>query len=1126
MWQIIGLAVFVAAKVVKWIFNCKTEEEIKRGERLREEHETIRQEFEDACTKPREDFVRWAKPKADSWRKKLLEALNVHRAKIAPIREGLDQLYKTVSTEIAADTTSPFRRLSLQYAFCRIEDATLRLHAYEDYLDHTEGEIRRVTDRREYEAMIKLDPTEPLLPDEWLYRGKLVIVSLDEIKKPLPRFGHKLSFGRDTDRQLALAMPFADEIPVMVTGGSKHRNTSFYGCVARGALYYEHIIPTEPVEMTVTYANRTEIAGTAFDDFVRLTLPVTKLTHKHILPIPGQTLLVYPDAFNITLDRNPLVQDQKGRAIGVSQLPPPQLGASYQHPLFVRVPEKLLDDVSDSEFFNPVTQWNLLTSDPEKNQYLLGKSRVRLVATIGEGVAGLCVEQVVQTDHIQVGHQLPFTLTLVTDTIDIRTLHWQPAIDTFRQYATQIALNDGREGLRCAQTTFMRRWQRVLDYQRDAECMRAVTFDTIPAALDERLSTLHISAEQMREETLGASALDYLRQVDRDTMLRREHCLRIEQWDSERFAFIPAVPDRHRASLDYEPADDGALAIRGQFPKSWQDAQGRYRFRVQLPSTALKRQQRALEDFFHDRMVQPALKDILLSPQSYLPVEDPFWAGREIHWHGKLSPSQREAVSMALKAKHLALIQGPPGTGKTTAIVELLYQLFTANSNCRVLLVSQQNTAVDNALERFMQRFPQLAQTAVQVIRIGNREKVSPALSNYQFDQRYAQFLKRLSQDARKQVLEADEERYDIACQWSTLTDYVSTTPENLLDRPTLEELSTVLLADKNLAGATCVGLSTPKGGVDQLAFDVAIIDEAGRATVPELLIPLLRCRKAILIGDHYQLPPCVSPLLREESARDVMPFLREAFLETSFFELFFEQLPDASKAILKEQYRMAPEIGDLVGELFYTRHRVRTLFNGTAAGEWARSELIPHSLNWVSVKGRQTRPSGSRSLCNHAEAEAIVRFLSSVAGCAETQTDVAVITPYAAQKKLILDKLNTYRAGHAEQGGTLDCLTIKVDTVDGFQGSEADLVCYSTVRTHGGLQFLLDKKRLNVACSRAKHHLVFFGDADFLERAGTGDAEENYFAAILNRAHRLSLQTSAQQNLRTQRRDRYRVIA
>jgi superfamily I DNA and/or RNA helicase len=73
-------------------------------------------------------------------------------------------------------------------------------------------------------------------------------------------------------------------------------------------------------------------------------------------------------------------------------------------------------------------------------------------------------------------------------------------------------------------------------------------------------------------------------------------------------------------------------------------------------------------------------------------------------------------------------------------------------------------------------------------------------------------------------------------------------------------------------------GLSTPKVGVDRLEFDVAIIDEAGRTTIPELLIPLLRCRKAILIGDHYQFPPCVSPLLLEESARDVLLFLARPF--------------------------------------------------------------------------------------------------------------------------------------------------------------------------------------------------------------------------------------------------------
>lgn len=1145
MYQLFGFVAVATLVVAKWVLNAMSDEEETRTERLREEQEELRRRYAevsevvDAELGETGDAEYWASAEADlnasgtggragresprrgsrhpeferrrredaaKWREQLLQVLRENRGKIGPIAEGLATLYDVVRHEISADSTSPYRRLALQHAWCRIEDAKFRLDAYGEYLDYAECEIQRVTDRRDYAAMLEIEPAEALLPDEWMYAGKLVVASLAELNVALPRFQHKLSFGRDAVRQHALAAQFGDEVPLLVTQRHRTHGTLFYACVARGALYHEHIIAQRPVEMTVTNVKRgiAEIRGTAFDEFVNFTLPFAKLTHKHILPIPGQTIMVYPDAYNITLDRNPMALGpaREWRTIGVSQLPPPQLGSPNQNPVFVSISETLLGEVTDEEFFGQSTQWNLLDSDPANNRYVLGKSSVRVILSIGEDDACVRVDDVTQTSQLQVGTVIPFALTLVTDAIDVRALHWRPTIEAFRQFATQIALNDKRSEIRRAQAGFMRQWQQVLDYQRATESVRSVVFDATPRMVSERLAMLSVGAMQMRDDALDATVLDYYRQVERSDSLRRELCLRIERWDEERSIYIPAVPECHRRTLEFELAEDGSLDITGEFHDEWADAEGRYRFSVQLPSTAIKRQQRALEELFHDRMLQPVLKDILLSPETYAPVRDPFWEARTIRWQGVLSPSQRNAVSTALQAKHLALIQGPPGTGKTTAIVEMLYQLYSANPNCRVLLVSQQNAAVDNALERFLDRYPDLEKTAAQVIRIGNKDKVSDTLADYQFDERYAQFLERITRNAQARAQSAPESLIDVAREWTTLADWMKNTPEREVDRPTLEEFSTMLLADKNLVGATCVGLSTPKGGVDNLAFDVAIIDEAGRATVPELLIPLLRCRKAILIGDHFQLPPCVSPLLREDSAREVLPFLRKAFLETSFFELLFDRLPDAARAILQEQYRMAPEIGDLVGELFYTGKDGRTLFNGCPDSEWKRSSLMPHSLNWVHVKGRQVRPPRSTSLVNREEAEAIVDFLHNVAGRATPNTTVAVITPYAAQKKLILDRLRA-QSDASGDSPAIGRLTIKVDTVDGFQGSEADLVCYSTVRTYGALQFLLDRKRLNVACSRAKHHLVFFGDANFLARAKQIGSDRNFFAEILKRSHR-----------------------
>jgi superfamily I DNA and/or RNA helicase len=669
----------------------------------------------------------------------------------------------------------------------------------------------------------------------------------------------------------------------------------------------------------------------------------------------------------------------------------------------------------------------------------------------------------------------------------------------------QIAMNEKQAHLRQAQARFMRQWQQVIAYQKEKESIRRIEFEATPRQTEGRISTLSISALQMKENLHDddKTLYDYYKDVQQSGHLKEENCFKIELWDTGRYCYIPAIPARFRYTARYLWNDNNELEISGHFNSHRDEGSKKFRFSIQLPNAPLNRQDQALEALFHDRMVEPAIKDILLSPESYLPVQDELWISREIVWQNSLSHSQKLAVAIALKAKHLALIQGPPGTGKTTAIVEILYQLFAANPNCKILLVSQQNTAVDNALERFIQRYPELINKSINIIRIGNIDKISDDIQDLHFDASYTEFIQTTRSQAKKNALNDVVGLSDLSSAWLTLLNQIENPLGGRLDNPTVDEFNTVLLADKNLVGATCVGLASRKGGVDNLDFDIAIIDEAGRATVPELLIPLLRCRKAILIGDHFQLPPSISPLLREDDAKEVLPFIKETFLETSFFERLFNSLPDACKAILQEQYRMAPDIGNLVADLFYTDENGRKLHNGYGDDFDLSRQSLTHSLYWVDVKGHQSKKSNTTSIANTQEAESIVNFLGDLAKKITLDQDVAVITPYGAQKKLIREKLKIISDSADNADFKIGNLSIKVDTVDSFQGSEADIVCYSTVRTVGSLQFLLDRKRLNVACSRARNHLVFFGHMEFLRTYNPGKGEINLFRKIILRAQR-----------------------
>jgi superfamily I DNA and/or RNA helicase len=134
----------------------------------------------------------------------------------------------------------------------------------------------------------------------------------------------------------------------------------------------------------------------------------------------------------------------------------------------------------------------------------------------------------------------------------------------------------------------------------------------------------------------------------------------------------------------------------------------------------------------------------------------------------------------------------------------------------------------------------------------------------------------------------------------------------------------------------------------------------------------------------------------------------------------------------------------------------------------------------------------------NVREAEEITGFLMELADKVNRPTSVAVITPYGAQKERVRRQLRNI----GWQNGQLGPLSIEVDTVDAFQGSEADVVCYSTVRTEGSLNFILDRKRLNVACSRAKLHLLFFGDSHYLSSwRAKGKDGCNLFPKIMKHA-------------------------
>ncbi|MCX8069468.1 MAG: AAA domain-containing protein, partial [Thermodesulfovibrionales bacterium] len=500
--------------------------------------------------------------------------------------------------------------------------------------------------------------------------------------------------------------------------------------------------------------------------------------------------------------------------------------------------------------------------------------------------------------------------------------------------------------------------------------------------------------------------------------------------------------------------------------------------------SALYRQKKALINFQRGEMANPELKRMLISPglikRTINPYEEEAF-DKSIRWKNTaLTDNQREIIKNALLEQNLFIIQGPPGTGKTTVIKEIVYQYLKDNPKRKCLIVSQQNTAVDNALLRIYKEnkddwFDNRSRSIVRVALDTGR--VDEGIQPFAVDNWFNDYKKRLCETYQK-ALSEDTRLQRLMIDWYGLIDKENI---SLIDR----EVADVLLSSHQIVGATCVGFANKKLGIDRAVFDLVIIDEAARATVPELLIPILRAKKVILIGDQYQLPPSFSRSIIDDL--EDLDFITLDFLERSFFERLFDNTPNSNKSILLEQFRMPKEIGRMISDIFYNGK----LLNGIE--KITESFISPQTIQWIDVKGKNETAGTSRY--NPKEAIEVKELINDIAqqlpkGCTK---DIAVITPYSAQKNLIRNVIKNMR-----QNSCLERLNIRCDTVDNFQGQEADIVIYSCVRTDGNLSFLIDRKRLNVALSRVKENLYIVGHKEFLYNAEV-DGKENLFKSIID---------------------------
>ncbi len=421
-----------------------------------------------------------------------------------------------------------------------------------------------------------------------------------------------------------------------------------------------------------------------------------------------------------------------------------------------------------------------------------------------------------------------------------------------------------------------------------------------------------------------------------------------------------------------------------------------------------------------------------------------------------LNPSQQDAVRFALSARDVALIHGPPGTGKTTTLVEVIRQAVRMGQS--VLVVAPSNIAVDNLLEK-------LLAAGEQPLRLGNPVRVLPELRSHTLDGRLEnhadmRLARKLSREAyvlREQTFKYTRARPEPGERQAQRRE----AKQMLADARQIEDqLVERLIRTSAVICATATGLDARL--MNGRIFDVCVLDEASQATEPAAWIALQYAQRLILAGDPYQLPPTV--LSAEASMGG---------LGTSLMERLMAHSGPGIGRRLNIQYRMHQDImafssaefydGELSPDSSVRMHLLRDL-PGVL-----ETELTNRPLDFIDTAGASydeaLEPVGE-SRCNPLEADLVLRKVSALLDAGLRSADLAVISPYSAQVRLLRERIPQPE--------------IEIDSVDGFQGREKEAVIVSLVRSNPDREigFLEDVRRMNVALTRARRKLIVIGDS------------------------------------------------
>ena len=458
-----------------------------------------------------------------------------------------------------------------------------------------------------------------------------------------------------------------------------------------------------------------------------------------------------------------------------------------------------------------------------------------------------------------------------------------------------------------------------------------------------------------------------------------------------------------------------------------------------------------------------------------------------------LNPTQERAVNEVLWAKDVAIVHGPPGTGKTTTLVEAINETLMRES--QVLVCAQSNMAVDWISEKLVDR-------GINVLRIGNPTRVNDKMLGFTYERRFESHADYPQLWAiRKAIRELRKNRKKGSENYHQKMDRLKSRAAEIELRINAE-----LFGEARVIACTLVGSAHHL--LEGMKFGTLFIDEAAQALEAACWIPMRRASRVILAGDHCQLPPTVKSIAA----------LR-AGLGKTLMERIAENKPEVV-TLLKIQYRMNDEIMRFSSDWFYggkvesaPQIKYRSVLDYDHPITWIDTS---NEENQITIEGEDA-PEDSASAAssesasspasaanqnsdlnfkeqfvgesfgriNKAEAELTLLTLAeyftkiSKRRVLEERIDVGIISPYRAQVQYLKKLIKKYEFFKPYRR------LISVNTVDGFQGQERDVILISLVRSNdeGQIGFLKDLRRMNVAMTRARMKLIILGNKDTMTK-------------------------------------------